>query len=113
MHNLLNNNSDCFLFALLLLSRQLLLIPPLIQPLQKKLFDSTLYFCLFFSELKQSRLSGDKDKTESCFILCLSGLFSHNLTREKADGLSLWLHMNLYKYVAVAVMERSVIFQPL
>lgn len=45
------------------------------------------------------------------FHLCLSGLFSHKLAREKtlekADGLSLWLHMNLEKYVAAAV-ERKI-----
>lgn len=32
---------------------------------------------------------------------------------KKADGLSLWLHMNLQKYVAAVVKERSVIFHPL
>lgn len=32
---------------------------------------------------------------------------------EYADGLRLWLHTNLQKYVAAAVKERSVIFHPL
>lgn len=50
------------------------------------------------------------------FHLCLSGPFSHTkpsqnkkgLGKKKADGLSLWLRMNLQKYVAAIVKESSV-----
>lgn len=91
---------------------------------KKRQFHSTSFFPVFFffSKLEHSCLSGKRDKTECCFFICVcQTFFSHRHARErkkkktleKADGLSLWLHMNPQKYVAAVVKERSVIFHPI
>lgn len=133
-HFLYSHSSDCFLCLLSLLwsswnlcvhrgtfSASLITHTYLMATVKKKKTTVPFHklFFLFLKKKTQTQLP-QWEKGQNwmlLFHLCLSGLLSHKPAREKAsekaDGLSLWLHMNLQQCVAVVVKERSVIFHPL
>lgn len=90
---------------------------------KKRQFHSTSFFPVFFFFLNSNTAAsvGKGTKLNAAFSSVFVRPFSHTgtperekkKTLEKADGLSLWLHMNPQKYVAAVVKERSVIFHPI